>query len=51
MGMGGAMMAMGGGMGNVGGPPPLGSGCVIIVSNLDEGVRFLSLAKFFCIFL
>jgi len=31
------MAGMGGGMGNVGGPPAMG-GCVVIVSNLDEGV-------------
>jgi len=30
---------MGGGMGNMGSPPQ-GGGCVIIVSNLDEAVRF-----------
>jgi len=45
---GGNMLAMSSSMGNLGGPPQM-SGCVVIVSNLDEGVRFLLFHSTLCL--
>ena len=44
---GGNMMGMSGGMGNMGGGPPPMNGCVVIVSNLDEGVCFHGFCRLF----